>query len=145
MKKIILITLMMITAGAAYSQRGSGEYREKLEAARIAIITEKLSLSPEQAQRFWPIFNEFDDKRKGLRRNMAEARRNLQIGDLSEAEADKLLDEWKAHRMAEVKLETEYMERFREVLSARQVLALISVEDELRRRLLRRLNERRGG
>lgn len=132
-------------ASAAYSQRGSGEFREKLEAARIAIITERLSLNPEQAQQFWPVFNEFDEKRQSLRREMATARRDLQIGDLSEAEADKLLQDWKDHRMAEVRLEAEYLEKFRDILSAKQVLALISVEDELRRRLLRRLNERRGG
>ncbi|MGB3181872.1 MAG: Spy/CpxP family protein refolding chaperone [Cyclobacteriaceae bacterium] len=146
MKRLVLITLLLITATTAFSQRrGGGESREKLEAARIAIITERLSLTPEQAQRFWPVFNEFEEKRKTLRRSMMESKRNLDPGNVSDAEAEKLLDKWIETRQTEVKLEADYLEKFKSILSSKQVLALISVEDELRRRLLRRLNERRGG
>lgn len=144
MKRLLLIALLLVSGTAAFSQ-GRGEARERLEAARIAIITERLSLTPEQAQKFWPVFNEFEEKRKAIRKDMHESNRNLQMDNMTDAEAEKLLAKWMETRQDELKLEAEYIDKFNEILSARQVLALISVEDELRRRMLRRLNERRGG
>ena len=39
----------------------------QIEAARIGMITERLGLSPDQAQRFWPMYNEFSQKRQQIR------------------------------------------------------------------------------
>ena len=40
--------------------------KAKLEAARIALITERLGLTPEQAQEFWPVYNEYGEQRRQI-------------------------------------------------------------------------------
>ena len=45
----------------------------RLEAYKIAYLTKKLNLTPEEAQRFWPIYNKYQQEikstRAGLRSN----------------------------------------------------------------------------
>lgn len=36
---------------------------EELKAMKISYLTEKLSLTPREAEQFWPIYNEFEDKK----------------------------------------------------------------------------------
>lgn len=39
-------------------QRGGGQ----IKAYQIAFLTKKLDLTPEEAQRFWPVFNKYEDE-----------------------------------------------------------------------------------
>lgn len=59
-------------AGQAQTEGGQPD-GSRIEALKIAYLTKKLSLSPEEAQRFWPIYNEYaaemKDARTGQRQN----------------------------------------------------------------------------
>jgi biopolymer transport protein ExbB/TolQ len=70
MKKFPIIFLLTILSVSVLAQRNRQVDKEKLEAARVAFITNRLSLSPEQAEKFWPLFNEFQDKRNGMMREL---------------------------------------------------------------------------
>ena len=64
MKRSLLIVSMFVwSAGLALAQEG-GEQRDggKLKAYQIAFLTKKLDLTPEEAQRFWPVFNKYEDE-----------------------------------------------------------------------------------
>ncbi|PZX52430.1 hypothetical protein LV84_03436 [Algoriphagus ratkowskyi] len=88
MKKYTLIVLLFfMAAGTTLAQRTDNGYdREKLEAARVAFITTRLDLKPEQAQKFWPIFNVFNDAREKNLKEMSELGRVKDI-QLSEVDA----------------------------------------------------------
>ncbi len=70
MKKILLYGLICLFAfiHTGHSQDGS-----RLEALKIAYITKKLNLSTEEAQRFWPIYNEYSEE---IRQAKLDAIRN---------------------------------------------------------------------
>jgi hypothetical protein len=57
MKKILLYGLFLMMALTGMAQDGS-----RLQALKIAYLTKKLDLSPEEAQRFWPIYNHYSDE-----------------------------------------------------------------------------------
>lgn len=40
--------------------------RKKIQAMEVAYITKELNLSPEEAQKFWPVFNKYRDDVKGV-------------------------------------------------------------------------------
>lgn len=68
MKKIFtLITFLLVTAVAANAQDASEAGR--LEAYKIAYITKKLNLSPAEAQKFWPIYNRYQQEIRSARVN----------------------------------------------------------------------------
>lgn len=59
-----LLLLLVMIAGYAQKGRGSEVDREKLESARVAFITNRLSLTSDQAQKFWPIYNQHNESRR---------------------------------------------------------------------------------
>ena len=64
--KALLIALSFMACFAVHGQKASPETLEKIETARIALISERLELTPEQAEKFWPIYREFGNKRKEI-------------------------------------------------------------------------------
>ena len=55
----------MWSAGLVFAQEGGGAQPRdggKLQAYQIAYLTHRLNLTPEEAQRFWPVFNKYEDE-----------------------------------------------------------------------------------
>lgn len=74
--KTLLLILTLLTGVATVSLAQGSEPRpdgSKVEAIKIGWLTKKLSLSPEEAQRFWPIYNRYADD---IRKTRLEARTN---------------------------------------------------------------------
>jgi len=61
MKKILIILLCVVTAYTGFAQHEDNGHPDgsRLEALKIAYITKKLNLTPDEAQRFWPIYNNY--------------------------------------------------------------------------------------
>jgi hypothetical protein len=56
-------------AGIALSAMAQDEQRDagRLQAYKIAFLTKKLNLTPEEAQRFWPIYNQYEAEMRSAR------------------------------------------------------------------------------
>ena len=62
MKKIyFLIYFLLSCTYICIAQKGNGQ---ALEAIKVAYITRELNLSPEEAQRFWPVYNNYTSEVK---------------------------------------------------------------------------------
>jgi hypothetical protein len=48
---------------------GAGANREDIESMKIAYLTKKLDLTPDEAKKFWPVFNQFSEELKNVRSN----------------------------------------------------------------------------
>ena len=147
-----LLTALLLYAGAptwaqsASAGRGMGPPRmERLENARIAYITDKIALTPEQAQRFWPLFNEFTTRRRELRRQTKMGLRNQDFSAMSDKDIRAALDEQFKLRQGEINLEKEYVEKFQKVISLRQVAQLFQAERDFTKELIQRLDNGRAG
>jgi hypothetical protein len=79
MKRFLLLTCFAFTILIGVAQNGS-----RLEALKIAYITKRLDLSPEEAQKFWPIYNQYAEE---LKRTRQDAIRNSK----SEIELDEAI------------------------------------------------------
>jgi hypothetical protein len=119
------------------------ESLKKVEAARIALITERLELTPEQAEKFWPVYREYVAKRQELRREYMAARRNVNGKEISEEESRKLLEKGLQLKERQVALDKTYSERLNNVITNRQILQLRRAEEDFRQMLLERLERRR--
>ena len=73
-KKLIPILILFISV-SAFAQRGE-KMNERIKAQKIAFITEKLSLTSEEAQEFWPIYNEIEAKKETLRKKSSLKRKS---------------------------------------------------------------------
>jgi hypothetical protein len=74
MKKFILIVTLFLGIGLqSHAQDDDKKDGGRLQALKIAYITKKLNLSPEEAQKFWPIYNQYADE---IRKAQIEIRKN---------------------------------------------------------------------
>ena len=75
MRKVYFIITMILAFGfGSYAQNlRQGGRPETVEAIKIAYFTRKLNLTPEEAQKFWPIYNQYIAE---IRKTRADARAN---------------------------------------------------------------------
>ena len=136
MKRIILLLAACISFGALAQ---SPEAIKKIEAAKIALITERLELTPAQAEKFWPIYREFGKQRQAIRKDFDQARRTFDPNKASEAENKKMLEMANQVKDRQLKLEREYSDRILKVITTRQLNNLRKAESDFKEMLLRRI------
>jgi len=121
---------------------------EKFDAMRIAFITERLELSSAEAEKFWPVYNEYQKLKQGLRDEMHALHQNFNDNNatLSDKETEDILAKHMELQKKETALDVQYNEKFREVLSARKVMKLYMAEMHFKSFLLHQIRggERRG-
>lgn len=118
------------------------EALKKLESAKIGLITERLGLSPEQAEKFWPIYREFSERRRGLRAEYKGAKDNIDLNNASEQETRNLEELRLNLKEQEFRLEKEYSGKMLDVISSKQLISLRKAEDDFREMIIRRIRER---
>lgn len=143
MKKntLYLLFFLLILGGKALAQRpGQQIDRERLQAARIAFITTRIDLKPEQAEKFWPVFNEFNDKRESIMRQIASLNRGAP--DISEEEAkSRIMQRFQLEEKI-IQEEKAFVSEVSKVLSYKQILLLNNVTRDFARQIYQR---QRGG
>ena len=142
MKKLLIILFCLAFAPWVRAQIDP-EAKKKIESARIGLITERLGLTPEQAERFWPIYREFLTKRRDLNQNFKTSRSQIDLSTATEEQRQKLLERQLELKQKQLDLEKDYSQRLMRVIDSRQILALRRAEEEFRKRILEELQRRR--
>lgn len=148
MRKIFALLLMAIGI-AAWAQDEMPEVsqdpkaQERIQSLRIAYITEKLGLTTEQAEKFWPIYREFSQERRKLGQELREAQRQIDPKNPDPKKQQDLLDLGLRLKERELNLERDYSGRLREVISAQQMLNLRKAEGDFRNMVMQQLQQRR--
>ncbi len=132
-----LLLFATINAGAQPG-RGMQHRHGQIEAQKIAFITKELDLSPQEAQVFWPVYNEFDAKRKALRESFRTNTElsNKKIDDVTDKEAADLADNQLIQSQKLLDLRKEYHLKFKSTLPIKKVLKLYEAERRFQEELL---------
>jgi len=145
MKPVKLYTFfiaMLLLALQANAQGGGPrkDRHEKIDAAKTAYLADKMNLTPDQAQKFWPLYNEFDAKRQEFRKKGRRLKED-NLDNYSEAQLREAMNNMMEARQQELNLEKEYLEKFQKVISLRQVATMYKAEKEFMKVLLNKLND----
>ena len=118
-----------------------GNWHEKMMADKIAFITMELNLTPEEAQVFWPVYNQVGAEKMKVQKAVHEAysalKKALEDEAASDKDVDKLLDEYLAAKQAQADSSKEDLAKFRKVLSGKKVAKLYIAEEKFRRDKIR--------
>lgn len=155
MKKVFysLIAVMLMTTASLNAQgqgqgmgQGMGD-NEKLTAYKIAFFTQRLDLTPAEAEKFWPVYNDFSARRNklladrvSLMRYAAQNEANMSDEELSST-ADRLAKSFSDEATMVVTFNTD----LKKVLPPAKVIRLYQIENQYKQQLLRELNQRRQG
>ncbi len=147
MKKLVSIMLVASISIAALAQP-QGEHKkgpghqdmEKIQSEKIAFITEEVGLTPEEAQAFWPVYNEIEAQQKNLmkaeRKAYGELNKALKSG---EGNVQALLDAYLAAKKDNVNLHVANAKSYAKVLPTEKVAKFYTCEEKFRRQQIGRL------
>ncbi len=139
MKQIFMaLAALLLISTASYAQGGHGgdhgQNKERVEALRVAYITNALQLTPDEAQKFWPVYNQFRSDLKTLRQNF-----KLDAADETDPSyVDKKLE----YDQKKLDLQKKYRPQFEAVIGPKKLALLLSSEEKFKQELLRRMNEK---
>ncbi|MGL4596737.1 MAG: hypothetical protein ACRCYO_04365 [Bacteroidia bacterium] len=145
-----LIATAFLIASVSHAQAPVGKNdgatvsgAEKVQALKVAFLTKRLELTPAEAQVFWPIYNEYQERRDNLRKQAQEDRKKVreQSDKLTEEELRKLADAEMEFRKNDVALQAEMHEKLKKVLPARKLALLYVAEEDFKKELIRLLSE----
>ena len=145
MKKWTLFIAVMTLIGAAYGQdlndaQFNGRFGERVKTMKITFITNKLELTPTQAEKFWPIYNENQTKQQQLRKSYG-GNRNISL--MSDDEVERHIERRFELDEKLLNLKKEYFQKLKTAISIRQIANLVKVEREFKTKLLREIQQRK--
>ncbi|MBR4775403.1 MAG: hypothetical protein IK008_04845 [Bacteroidales bacterium] len=149
MKKIISVfCAISLISAVALAQPGNGKkgdkdaWQERVRIEQISYISSELNLTQEEAQTFWPVFNDVQNKSHEAFKASSEAFRALQEADDSNV-AERLDAYVKAKNQAN-KVNEEAVEQYKKVLPVEKVAKLLVAEENFRRNQIGKLGGKGG-
>lgn len=122
------------------------EKREKIKAFKVSFLTTELELTSTEAEKFWPIYNAYDDKQFELRhykmKTYLKKLNDDNIKNLSEKEAVTLLSQIESTDKELYQLREKFMNNVKKVLPAKKILVLKKSEDDFSRKLLQQYRDK---
>ena len=144
MKRLILILFLSFAVTGLNFLYAQGNMQvdpfDRFRSEKISFLTDKLQLTPSEAQKFWPLYNELERKRlevQNIRREL-EYKIQFSAAPLSRNEAIQLTRNFSGSMKKEAELGEEYNEKFLQIIPPEKVLLLYKSENDYRMSLLRR-------
>ena len=139
MKTRILFVAVLLCSLTGMAQRQlDPQALELIRTKKIAFMTEAVGLTPQEAQKFWPIYNELEKQRYAL----MDKKRDLEVKSetpkpgMSDADYRKLAIEIAATHVKEGQLIEEYNLKLLNILPAEKVVKLYRAEGKFRATLM---------
>lgn len=137
MKNLFFLLLLLSGFWQLQAQNDKDQHRERIKALKTAYITQELNLSKDVAQKFWPIYNKYETKKRELHR-----REHVDI-DLSspecidEAKANNMLKEYLDVEREEYVIKKQLFNDLKAIISAQDIIKLHKLEDEFHKKLIK--------
>ena len=148
MRPLLKILCMIFITLPAFAQEDDlpatvdPKVQDKVRAAHIAYITDQLALTPEEAEKFWPIYREFAVKRKEIRQELRDMKRNPDPNKTQDQIDKELVEKQFDVKQKELNLEKDYSGRLLKVISAQKLRTLPDAERRFRQMILDQIQRR---
>ena len=143
-KGIFLLLLLVSTNLFLFAQRDDKrrEEFEQFKEKRVAFITKAMALNTEEANAFWPLYNELQEKKfelnQQLRKAVYEFMKSVKTGKVHTASEYKdMVDLTAQFKINDAKLEEEYITKFSKVISYEKIFRYQQAELQFARQMLK--------
>jgi phosphosulfolactate synthase (CoM biosynthesis protein A) len=132
---IIIVSFLAINIS-----NGQQRIKEKIKSNKVAYISEQLNLTEIEAQKFWPIYNAYQDEMEANR-----ASQNIRYGtEMTDAQADELMENMLILRTKEIEIQRKYIKKFKTAIPSKKVANLFRSEKEFQGKVISKIKERSG-
>jgi len=136
--KYLYVLVFWLTAIVVVAQPGTK--RDKIEALRVSFISQKVNLTTQEAQLFWPLYNEYNDKldlnRKTFRKQYGP---NSDFSVKTDKDAEMYLNAEFTLKQKEFELYKEYYEKFKKSMPIKKVALLRKAEEDFKKELIKNI------
>ncbi|MBC7864815.1 MAG: hypothetical protein IAF38_17710 [Bacteroidia bacterium] len=140
MKTHLLILLFFANGFFLWAQKPTkGDTKDAINARKVLFITKEMSLTSDEAQKLWPVYNEFEQKREDIRKERIKVEKKLKADKdkLSEKEFEELIDQEIEFRQKETDVQKERHKRLKKVLAMKKIALLYQAEEDFKMILLK--------
>lgn len=147
MKRYFLLFFISVFITSVYAQNqkddNSRKQRwEEMKAKRAAYYTERIGLTTEEAQAFWPVYNELQEKKGRLHRSMHNQFHRKDANGQKVMDYSKICDDMMNLRVQEIMLEKNYHTKFKSILSPEKLFKYYGAERDWANVLLKDIEKR---
>jgi hypothetical protein len=140
---LIAVLLICVSSSNAQEAQSKSDKKQKLKSQKIAFFTDKIGLTPDEAQIFWPIYNAYWDKKNSI---IADRKEKMTFfadhsDNLSNEEMIKYADQYIHYEMELAELLDEYHKKFKEILPIDKVMKIYLADYEFKTYLLKKIRE----
>lgn len=143
----LLLLIVLFIAPYGFSQLTEKEKKEarkdKIEQLKIAFITKELDLTTDEAEKFWPVYNEMsnkiDEENKARRKTAKDLKANLET--LSEEDIKTKTNSVLDADINVAQLKKDYNEKIAVIIGYKKATKLLSLETRFKRELLKTLKD----
>ncbi len=122
MKKYLLI-LTLFLGGLSFAKAQEGDENKKVQdikALYVAYVTKQLELTPDEAQKFWPVHTQFENDIKSVNKDLPELQK----------------------QQAYLDVKKKYQDNFSRILGASRCDRFFRMDGEFKRKLIEIRNQR---
>jgi hypothetical protein len=145
-KKMKQLTTLLLVLTCSFGWSQNAEKRmERIKNLRIAFLSTKLDLTTEEAEKFWPVFNIFDDKQVALQQQKRQLMQKLKSDNsetLSDKETMKLLDQSEEIETQLQNNRRQFVKDLQGVIPLQKILLLKKIEEDFKNTLLKQFKEK---
>jgi len=136
--------IVLFTATTAHGRQG-GHPLQRIHAAKMAYMADRLQLSEEQSGKFIPVYKDYERELRDIRQPFIK-KYNVRNGDdADDLTARQYVEDDLDYQQQVIELKRKYNDRFLKVLTPRQLSDMYIAEREFRQILMHRLKQRREG
>lgn len=137
---VVLAFAPLVWATGGCDQRLS---KEEFRARQQAYITEKAGLTAAEAEDFFPLYFELQDRKQQLNDEAWKLMREGKKEGVTEARYDEIMESVYDARIAADRLEKSYYGKFKKILSSKKIYLVQQAEMRFHRELLRQAGRRK--
>jgi hypothetical protein len=143
--KLLLIILFLFSIHS-FSQTKDKEKREKIRSLKVGFLTTELSLTPDEAAVFWPLYNAFDNKQNEIRskktKSLIDRMDDEAFAKMSEKEAFALLAQSESYDEDLFQNRRKFISSLKGVISPIKIIKLKKAEDNFNKKLLQQYRDK---
>ena len=126
---------------STFAQKKNQTSETEFRAKQQTYMSQKAGLTQEESKQFFPLYFEFQDKKKEINKEAWAIAKQGKKPGTTEAEYKDIIDTFFDNQEIIAKLEKEYIEKYREFLSEKKIYMVYWAERKFSRNMMKILQE----
>jgi hypothetical protein len=141
---IVLNVIGVAQPGKGGRGNDRGAVRERIKSERIAFITDRLSLTTEEAQRFWPVYNDLHKQMEDIKKEQRNSRKNLsdRLASMADKDVEKAMSDDLGRQQQLLDIQRKSLTDLSKILPPKKIAMLLKAERDFKMEMLRKMKDR---